>query len=187
MKFLIIVIVALSIAFVVGAKMGIIEVPGLSPVVKKKGGAKIYTSDAESAVANKATPVTKPENKAGISENKTDPKTVENKAASVAQKTSETPAESDKPENSTTKPTPPATDTAAANKTEPIAQNSSAAPSQTAAPKTATPAKPTPKQAAVVDPLAGQKQLAEVWKKVEPDALVKIVADWKDEDLAKQL
>src|SRR3990172_2754848 len=49
MKFLIIVIVALSVAFVVGAKMGIIDVPGLSPAAKKAKGAKGYATDADPA------------------------------------------------------------------------------------------------------------------------------------------
>lgn len=47
MKFLIIVIVALAAMFFAGAKMGIIDVPGLSPAQKKKNAAALYTEEGE--------------------------------------------------------------------------------------------------------------------------------------------
>lgn len=56
----------------------------------------------------------------------------------------------------------------------------------TASPSTSPPQPAKPDEAAA-DPLSGQKALAKLWNTMEAPALVAIVADWSDDDLALQL
>lgn len=124
MKLLIIVVIALVGMFVIGAKAGIVDIPGLSPAKKAGQAAKGYASDADPA-----------------------------KVASAEEK--------------------PAGDTAAGSE-KPAEE-----------PTTAT-AKAPPVSEPEIDPLAGEKSLAKVWKGLDPSAIASMVVTWKDDQLAKQ-
>lgn len=70
-------------------------------------------------------------------------------------------------------------------------EDSAVPPPAATAASSATPATASPQSAtadeAPSDPLSGQKALAKLWNTMEASALVAIVADWSDDDLALQL
>lgn len=78
-----------------------------------------------------------------------------------------------------------------ADSQKPPAKESKVPPPGATAASSATPTATPPQSAtpdeAPPDPLSGQKALAKLWNTMEASALVAIVADWSDDDLALQL
>lgn len=162
MKLLIFVLAALTVMFLVGARTGTIDIPGLSPVKKKTAAAAIYSSDTETATAKEGASASEDDaKKADLGEADATPSQEE-----VASKEPQT-----KPES----------EVAASSTPEKASSN--------AQPPPAIAAKPPPKSDPKldVDPVAGQRKLATVWQKLDPAAILQIVDKWKDEDLALQL
>ncbi|MBI5708562.1 MAG: hypothetical protein HZC36_16375 [Armatimonadetes bacterium] len=126
MKLLIIVVIVLAGMFVIGARAGIVDIPGLSPAKKAGQAAKGYATDADPAR------VTKDDEKP-TAESAAEPE----KTAEVASKDVEKP-------------------------------------------KAPTPVEPE------IDPLAGEKSLARVWKGLDAAVIAPMVRTWKDEELARQ-
>lgn len=125
MKLLIIVVIALVGMFVIGAKAGIVDIPGLSPGKKTGQAAKGYTTDSD--------------------------------PSKVA-------ASSEKP-----------------------AEGAAAGPEKVAADEAPEAAKTAPQVSEPeIDPLAGEKSLAKVWKGLDASVIASMVATWKDEDLVRQ-
>lgn len=126
MKLLIIVIIALAGMFVVGAKTGIVDIPGLSPAKKASKAAQEYATDADGE------------------------KLASSKGDSAERAEAEPEKAAESPANEPGK------------QKDPVA----------VAPE--------------IDPLAGEKSLAKIWKGLDAAAIASMISTWKDDQLVRQ-